>query len=92
MRPKQFTTLYLSAGLYKKPFRTGLDLCRKICIKILYVIMSKLVFRLYRIELLTNKATPSPRQVYFKFTAQNRAVKFSFALREITVAFASLTM
>lgn len=54
--------------------------------------MSKLVFQLYRIELLSNKATPPPRQVYFKFAAQNRAVKFSFALSKITLAFASLTM
>ena len=40
--------------------RTGLDLCRKIPIKIVSVLMQKLGFRLYETEFLTKQATPPP--------------------------------
>ena len=49
-RSRQFTKLYLSGGLYKIPIKTGLDLCRKISMKILSVLMQKLGFPLYKIE------------------------------------------
>ena len=42
------------------PIRNGLDLGRKISIKILSVLMKKLGFRLYEIEFLTKQATPPP--------------------------------
>ena len=58
MRSRQFTKSYLSGGLYKIPIRTGLDLGRKISIKILSVLIQKLGFRLYEIEFLTKQATP----------------------------------
>ena len=58
MRSRQFTKSYLSGGLYKIPIRTGLDLGRKISIKILSVLMQKLGFRLYEIEFLTKQAIP----------------------------------
>ena len=44
MRSRQLTKSYLSGGLYKIPVRTGLDLGRKISIKILSVLMRKLDF------------------------------------------------
>ena len=44
VRSRQFTKSYLSGGLYKIPVRTGLDLGRKISIKILSVLMQKLDF------------------------------------------------
>ena len=56
MRSRQFIKSYLSGGLYKIPIRTGLDLGRKISIKILSVLMQKLGFRLYEIEFLTKQA------------------------------------
>ena len=97
MSPKrQFRKSYLSGGLCKIPIRTGLDLGRKISIKILFVLIQKSGFQLYEIEFLTKQATPPPLRdrsdltfsgsvrsyqvisFYFKFTAQNCVVKFSF--------------
>ena len=77
---------YSSGGLYEILIRIALDLVRKISIKILSVLMQKLGFQLYEIEFLTKRAT-APfqhlsnliRSSYFKFTAQNCIVKFSFA-------------
>ena len=60
VRSRQFTKSYLSGGLYKIPVRTGLDLGRKISIKILSVLTQKLGFRLYEIEFLTKQVTPPP--------------------------------
>ena len=56
---RQFTKPYLSGGLYKIPTKTGLDLGRKICIKIL-CINAKIRFQLYEIEFLTKQPTPPP--------------------------------
>ena len=47
VRSRQFTKSYLSGGLHKIPIRTGLDLGRKISIKIFSVLMQKLGFQLY---------------------------------------------
>ena len=63
MRSRQFTKSYLS-GLYKIPIRAGLDLGRKISIKILSVLMQKLGFQLYEIEFLTKQATPPPLLIF----------------------------
>ena len=60
VRSRQFTKSHLSGGLYKIPVRTGLNLGRKIFIKILSVLMQKLGFRLYQIEFLTKQAAPPP--------------------------------
>ena len=61
MSPKrQFRKSYLSGGLCKIPIRTGLDLGRKISIKILFVLIQKSGFQLYEIEFLTKQATPPP--------------------------------
>ena len=57
---RKFAKSYLSGSLYKIPVGTGLDLGRKISIKILSVLMQKLDFRLYEIEFLTKQATPPP--------------------------------
>ena len=57
VRCRQFTKSYLSGALYKIPIRTGLDLGRKISIKILSVLMQKLGFQLYEIEFLAKQAT-----------------------------------
>ena len=62
MCSRQLTKSYLSGGLNKIPIRTGLDLGRKISIKILYVVMQKLSSRLYEINFLTKQATPPPYQ------------------------------
>ena len=40
---RQFTKSYLSGGLYKIPVRTGLDLGRKISVKILKTALSIIV-------------------------------------------------
>ena len=42
VRSRQFTKSHLSEGLFKIPIRTGLDLPRKIFIKIPSVLMQKL--------------------------------------------------
>ena len=44
---RQFPKSYLSGGLYKMPIRSGLDLGRKISIKILSLLMQKLGFKNY---------------------------------------------
>ena len=43
MRSRQLTKSYLSGGLYKIPVRTGLDLGRKISVKILKTALSIIV-------------------------------------------------
>ena len=43
VRSRQFTKSYLSGGLYKIPVRTGLDLGRKISVKILKTALSIIV-------------------------------------------------
>ena len=60
VRSRQFTKSHLSGDLYETPIKTGLDLGRKIYIKMLFVLMQKIGFRLYEIEFLTKQATPSP--------------------------------
>ena len=47
LRSRQFAKSHLSGGLHKIPIRTGLDLGRKISIKIFSVLMQKLGFQLY---------------------------------------------
>ena len=64
VRSRQFIKSYLSGGLCKIPIRTGLDLGRKISIKILSVLMQKLGFQLYEIEFLTKQATPPPLLIF----------------------------
>ena len=59
VRSRQLTKLYLSGGLYKMPIRTGLDIGKKISLKILSLLMQKLGFLLYEIEFPTIQATPS---------------------------------
>ena len=58
VRSRQLTKSYLSGGLYKMPIRTGLDIGKKISLKVLSVLMQKLGFLLYEIEFPTKKATP----------------------------------
>ena len=60
VRSRQFTKSYLSEGLYKIPIRTGLDLGRKISIKMLSFLMQMFGFRLHQIKFLTKQATPPP--------------------------------
>ena len=50
--------MYLSGGLYKIPIRMGLDLGRKISMKILSVLVQKLGFWSCEIEFLARQATP----------------------------------
>ena len=61
-RSRQFTKSYLPEGLHKIPIRNGLDLGRKISIKILSLLMQKLGFLLFEIEFLAKQATPPPLQ------------------------------
>ena len=60
VRSRKFAKWYLSGGLYQIPIRSGLDLGRKISIKILSVLMQKVGSRLYEIKFLTKQATPPP--------------------------------
>ena len=101
MRSRQFTKSYLSGGLYKIPIRTGLDLGRKISIKILSVLMQKLGFRLYEIEFLTKQATPPPLRDRSDLTRSYPSISSSLlktvlsslvSLNPITVAFVSLAI
>ena len=85
VRSMQFTESYLSGRVYKILVGTALDLGRKISIKILFVLMQKIGFRLYEIEILTKQATPPPlrdwsdlTRSYPSISAQNYLVKFSF--------------
>ena len=78
MRSRQFTKSYLSGGLYKIPIRTGLDLGRKISIKILSVLMQKLGFRLYEIEFLTKQATPPSLWVWSDLTSSYPLFQFHY--------------
>ena len=98
MRSRQFETSYLSGGLYKIPIRTGLDLGRKISIKILSVLMQKLGFRLYEIQFLTKQATPPPLRDRSNLTRSYPSISSSLlrtvlsslvSLYPITVAFVS---
>ena len=60
LRSRQLAKSHLSGGLHKIPIRTGLDLGRKISIKIFSVLMQKLGFQLYETSFLTKQATPTP--------------------------------
>ena len=98
VRSRQFTTLYLSGGLYKITIRTDLDLVRKISIKMLSVLMQKLGFRLYEIQFLTKQATPPPLRDRSNLTRSYPSISSSLlrtvlsslvSLYPITVAFVS---
>ena len=65
VRSRQFTKSHLSGDLYETPIKTGLDLGRKIYIKMLFVLMQKIGFRLYEIEFLTKQATPKLHHLLF---------------------------
>ena len=93
------TKSYLSGGLYKIPIRTGLDLGRKISIKILPVLVQKLGFRLYELEFLTKQATP-PIQDRSDLTSSYPSISSSLlrtmllslvSVNPTAVAFASLS-
>ena len=101
VRSWQFTKSSLSGGLYKIPIRTGLDLGRKISIKILSVLMQKLGFRLYEIEFLTKQATPPPLRDRSDLTRSYPSISSSLlktvssslvSLNPITVTFVSLAI
>ena len=77
VRSGQFTKSYLSGGLYKIPIRTGLDLGRKVSIKILSVLMQKLGFRLYEIEFLAKQATPPPLRDWSDLTRSYLSISSS---------------
>ena len=74
---RKFTKSYLSGSLYKIPIGTGLDLGRKISIKIFSVLMQKLDFRLYEIEFLTKQATPPPPQDWSDLTSSYPSISSS---------------
>ena len=101
VRSKQFAKSYLSVGLYKILIRTGLDLGRKISIKILSVLMQKLGFPLYKIEFLTKQATHPPLRNRSDLTRLYPSISISLlktvlpslvSLNPITVVFVSLAM
>ena len=77
MCSRQFTKSYLSGGLYKVSIRTGLDLGRKVSIKILSILMQKLGFRLYEIECLAKQATPPPLQDWSDLTRSYLSISSS---------------
>ena len=89
----------LSGGQYKIPLRTGLDLGRKMSIKVLSVLMQKLRFRLYEIDFLAKQATPPPPRDRSDLTMSYPSISSSLlktvlsnlvSLNPITVAFVSL--
>ena len=101
MRSRQFTRSYLSGGLYKIPITTGLDLGRKISVKVLSVLMQKLGFQLYEIEFLTKQDTPPPLRDRSDLARSYPSISSSMlktvlsnlvSLNPITVAFISLAM
>ena len=101
VRSRQFTTLYLSGGLYKITIRTDLDLVRKISIKMLSVLMQKLGFRLYEIQFLTKQATTPPLRDRSNLTRSYPSISSSLlktvlaslvSLYPITVAVLSLAI
>ena len=77
VRSRQFTKSHLSGDLYETPIKTGLDLGRKIYIKMLFVLMQKIGFRLYEIEFLTKQATPSPLRDQSDRTRSYRSISSS---------------
>ena len=92
---------YLWGGLYKISIRTGLDLGRRISIKILFVLMQKLGFWLYEIEFFNKTSYTSSSSglvgsylfisFYFNFTTQKCVLKFSF-INPIALEFVSLAV
>ena len=92
---------YLSGGLYKIPLRTGLDLGRKISIKILPALNAKIRFPIIWNKVLTKQATFSPPRDRSDLTRScpsisSSLLKFALSsfvsLNSITVTYVSLVM
>ena len=101
MHSRLFTKSYLSGGLYKIPIRTGLDLGRKISIKILSVLVEILGFQFYEIQFLTKQATPPPLRDRSDLTSSYTFISSSLlktalpslvSFNPITVAFVTLAI
>ena len=96
----KFTRSYLSGGLHKITIRTGLDLGRKIFIKMLSVLMQKLGFRSYEILFkktsYTSSSSGSVRSyqvISFYYSSLLKTVLSSLiSLNPITIAFVTSAM